>query len=345
MRDSIEFNICNMLEKILLDDDESTAFGTEVDNNPSEFVRKEKKLFSNIDKNRMDLHGDLTNFENLYEKQRFKIYKHKKFNTTNQNQSPIKGVNEGLIPPKLFTFNDIEVFENFVNEKLDHISEDTYLTLRGNICTLLKNQNSSRILQNCLKKTDPIIIRKLFFEIIPELDSLILNPYGNYFCQKFYSHIQFEEKLIFLNKIRSNIVTIANNAIGTYPLQTIIEKLKTQEEIYIISESFRNKSVLEQVCNDIHGVHVIEKILICFPEEFIFFLFEYILGNFIELCNNPTGLILVKKVIMQAKHPLLIQRVQYLIVNNFNTLIQNAYGNYTIQIALEVIYINQVLGV
>jgi hypothetical protein len=346
-KDLIEYKICHMLEKILIDDEETeTACGTDVNSlyPVNDFIRKEKKSITNIDRQKINLHDNLNKYERLYEQQKINIFKHKKFNTTNQTESPLKknlntnsDIYNKINGSQLFSLNNLEVLENFVNEKLEAISEDLYLTIKGNITSLLKNQNTSRVLQRCLNKTDKSVIKNIFYEIIPQLYEIIIDPYGNYFCQKFYSYISYEDRLTFIIQITKNFAFIANNPIGTYPLQTIIEKLNSKEEVYIISETLRNSKLLEEICNDSHGVHVVEKILICFSEEYIYFVYEYILSNFLEFSNNSSGLVLIKKTIIHAKHQLLIKRIQYLIVNNFNVLIQNAYGNYSIQAAFDVL--------
>jgi hypothetical protein len=202
--------------------------------------------------------------------------------------------------------------------------------------TLIKNQNSCRILQTLLSDADHFSISKIFWEIIPEIDQLIIDPYGNYFCQKFYSFLNFEEKIAFLVHVRKNIIMISNNSIGTYPLQSIIERLATSEEMVMISEVFRNEMIFGQVSNNPFGVHVIEKMISCFPEELILWIYDFILNNFILLANQSTGLIMVKKVISSTRNLVYLNRIQYLLINNFNFLIQNPFGNYTIQVALDV---------
>jgi hypothetical protein len=172
----------------------------------------------------------------------------------------------------LFSNNGFDVVEYFINQKYEMMNVEICERFRGYYCILIRNQNSSKIIQNLINKADHFSISKIFWEILPEVDKLIIDPCANYFCQKFYSYIQFEEKLSFLIQLRKTIILISNNSIGTYPLQSIIEKLVSNEEMVMISEVFRNELVFVQVCNNPYGVHVIEKIIACFPDELILFI-------------------------------------------------------------------------
>jgi hypothetical protein len=338
------------------------------------FVRKEKKAQSYKHQGTPLFFGKIEpcndgNYEQLYMQQKEGLYRHKKFNTTYVTNPPIvinklnslytnvpySNVGGGFIgrgptiavlqkpnlvellkyQKSLFTVNDIND-EGLINDKMEKIDIEMYDMLRGNFTLLIKNQNSCRILQNVLPKTDPMILSKILIEIMPDFYNLLTDNYGNYFCQKFYYFVNLEDKLMILRHMKKYLVQIANSDIGTYPLQSIIERLAFQEEKLIIVEAIVDPRVLMEICSDQHGVHVIEKVIMCFGEELIPFVYEYIITNFMLLANTSTGLVVTKKVIIHAKQPKTIKVLQMLIVSNFNSLIQNAYGNYTIQVALEV---------
>jgi hypothetical protein len=81
---------------------------------------------------------------------------------------------------------------------------------------------------------------------------------------------------------------------------------------------------------------VIEKMLICFEEHIIGFLYELILANFITLANNANGLCLTKKAIIHAKSEMIVRTIQQIILENCLNLVQHSYGNYTIQTIFDV---------
>jgi len=97
----------------------------------------------------------------------------------------------------------------------------------------------------------------------------------------------------------------------------------------------RNNNVIEMVY-DPQGVHVIEKIIICFDEDKVSFIYDYALQNFMKLANNTNGLCIIKKITAHAKNEETIRKIQQKLLENCNSLIQNPFGNYAIQAAVDV---------
>jgi hypothetical protein len=126
---------------------------------------------------------------------------------------------------------------------------------------------------------------------------------------------------------------VANNKIGTYPLQIVIEQLRLTEERSIIIEAVKEKC--DDMFYDAQGVHVIEKMIICFEENELDWLYDLILSQFMTLANNVNGLCLTKKVICHAKKESTIKRIQQKVIENTLSLVQNSYGNYSIQAMLD----------
>jgi hypothetical protein len=346
-------------------DNSSIAFTTLDTNN---YQRTEKKTQSQK-QTKVQIYfnyppEDEMNYEQMYSHQKTLLHRQKKFKTTafrsanminigDSNNYPGYSFNNSLSTSKssikslprcnssigyqnVFSFNEGEGVERLLNDKNDEITSELYDQLKGHFCYLIKTQNGSRILQNCLIKTDSKILSLVCQEILPDLHNFMIDCYGNYFCQKFYNHVTHEERLMILKQLKKHLVQVANNSVGTYPLQTIIENATNPEERVIICEAIANDKVLKDICSDQQGVHVIEKIIVCFKEEFISFIYEYVLRNFLALAYTSTGLVIVKKIIIHTTQPHTLRCLQILLVNNFNELIQNAFGNYTIQVALDV---------
>lgn len=59
----------------------------------------------------------------------------------------------------------------------------------------------SRVMQNCLLKTSKDIIIKIFNEIKDNFCDMIVNQYGNYFCQKFFSCLPLEYRTKFFENV------------------------------------------------------------------------------------------------------------------------------------------------
>ena len=217
------------------------------------------------------------------------------------------------------------------------ISENFYNTFEGKFIYLIKNYNGSKLLQKSLPNSGAKIITKLFFEIMRNISELMIDPYGNYFCQKFYMLLSLDEKLLFLKEIQNNILPISSNSFGNYSLQAIIEKFTSDHEIEIISKILQNRSTLVNMLRENNSIHVLEKIIMFIPEEKIQLFYEFSIENFVFLATNQNGLSILKKIILCARNYMTQIRIQNLIIINFNMLIQHSFGNHVIQIVVEVI--------
>lgn len=83
------------------------------------------------------------------------------------------------------------------------------------------------------------------------------------------------------------------------------------------------------------GTHVIEKVIVCFEESSIKHIYDLILQNFLFLACHSNGLCAAKKVISSSRDYNYIITIQKILLENSMMLVQNAYGNYSIQTALE----------
>ena len=173
----------------------------------------------------------------------------------------------------------------------------------------------------------------------------MIDKYGNYFCQKFYKLLELSDKIRFLSRFQTSIAVIGNDKIGTHALQHIICSLCHRQEkdvlIKYIVESFY-KLVWENP-----GVHVIEKLLLCYEEEILQPLYDIILSNFYEFANDSNTLCLVtiflnchyqiKKVIANCTFEHTKKRIFDLITKDAVNLIKQNHGNYAIQQCIEVL--------
>jgi hypothetical protein len=81
-----------------------------------------------------------------------------------------------------------------------------YEKLKGNFFDAILSQNGSIELQKALKSTNSKILSKIFEEvkhnllikILNKIPELIIDKYGNYFCQKLFKYIESEERIRFL---------------------------------------------------------------------------------------------------------------------------------------------------
>ena len=226
------------------------------------------------------------------------------------------------------------------NEKIDYF---IYNKLKGNFVNIIKTHRGSRIFQNYLKNTHSDIIHQIFTEINPSLIELIIDPYANYFCKRFFNFLNQKDRIDFLLSINNSLIKLSINNIGTYPIQGIIEQLISKNEKKIIINSI--KDYINELCYDTYGTHVLEKIISCFEEEFTGFIFDFVENNFLNLANHINGICIVKKILSLTHKKDIHEKLKKIINENALILIQHIYGNYVIQIVVETWDLNDILEI
>jgi hypothetical protein len=238
-----------------------------------------------------------------------------------------------MITLDLIKYNEYdEILELKIKPK-GELTYDSYMLFKGKFTKVLMTQNGSRVLQAVLKNTKPDIISKVFNEIVTALPTLIVDSYANYFCQKFFTLLNIDERCRFLARLKSNFVNVACNKIGTYPLQSIIEQLNESREKEILLDMVKD-SILE-LSYDTQGTHVVEKVIISYDENVIDSIYKTIINNFYDLAININGLCVCKKAIIHSNNLDNLEMLRGKIYQNALPLIQNTYGNYVIQTAYE----------
>jgi len=127
------------------------------------------------------------------------------------------------------------------------------------------------------------------------LVDLIIDPYANYFCKKFFTFLNAKDRIDFLKNIEKALIELSSDSIGTYPIQSIIEHLNTNNEKNIFLAGIKEGYV--KLIYDAFGCHVLEKLLTCFEDEYVDFIYTYIFDNFLYLTNNSNGIYIIKKIL------------------------------------------------
>jgi hypothetical protein len=126
----------------------------------------------------------------------------------------------------------------------DRIDEESMGRLKGLFANIISSQNGSRILQKCLKKTDMTILTQLLEEILPCLQKMLCNPFGQLFCQKLYAHLDDIDRKRFLTQIRNEVHVISKNKIGFKPMLFLIDQIDNIEDKQVFLDCIK-EHVLE----------------------------------------------------------------------------------------------------
>ena len=176
------------------------------------------------------------------------------------------------------------------------------------------------LLVNILKKQGLYIIMK--------------NTYGNYFFQQLIKNNDKVLISLIISYISENLVDISKDFQGTFSIQALLDEISSYEEEQNILNCIK-KYEMEMAFNK-NATHVLQKIVLLFPDIHRVFLNEIILDNFIALSLDSNGICLIKIFI---KTNTLIgdkKRINEKIVNNFVILSESPFGNYGVQYLMEI---------
>ena len=230
--------------------------------------------------------------------------------------------------------NEYLIFQlKFNLEKTGKIDHYIYGLIKGKFFNIIKNHKGSKIFQKYLKLTHSDILHQIFLELSQNLEDLITDPYANYFCKRFFTYLNQKDRIDFLKGIEKSMVKLSSDSIGTYPIQTIIEHVGSKNEKIIIINALKDN--IKELAVDPFGSHVLEKLLTCFEEEYINFIYNYIVDNFLDLANNNNGICIVKKILTFTHKKKLHDKIKAIIKENGLQLISHPYANFVIQIVVD----------
>ena len=197
----------------------------------------------------------------------------------------------------------------------------------------MKTYRGSMYLQYLLSLIDDSDIQKLLIRLSPNLIEVMCSHYGNYFIQKFFQRLNYQQRLFVFNIIQNNFLDICIDKSGTYSIQALIDCINTPFEEKLI-ENLLNKNLLLLFCNE-NSHHIIQKIIIDYPEFKREYLNNFILGNLNKICCNLYGsLCIIKFIIMNSTLYIRFKLIKSIQTIFFN-LVLNRYGCSIIFFLLE----------
>ena len=144
--------------------------------------------------------------------------------------------------------------------------------------------------------------------------------------------MSLNSKLKLIRKI--DFLKISKNETGTYPLQSIIESITSDQEKSLIMEKYKN--YFKELSLDKYGNHIIEKSLFNLDFNRMIVFYDIIKDNFLKFACNPFGIKIIKiyaKKIISNK--LYFDNFESLVFTNLDKLINDEFGNYLIQVVIE----------
>jgi hypothetical protein len=233
---------------------------------------------------------------------------------------------------------------NSKNNNNNNLSINNYnikkmLNMKINNITIFSNidiKYLSPSYQFTLKELDNLLqkLKGNFFQLMKGKNS-------NYFISNIIIKATKKQKLFILSEIYQMIDILAINEYGSHPLQILIEKASSKDEIIMIINAITAKNKLIEIAKNVNGTYVIQKIISYFNENFRIKVNKIILSNIVELCNDMYGVCVIKKFINNSNNHNCIFFLLLSFINNFLYISENQFGNYAIQILIDKISINE----
>lgn len=111
--------------------------------------------------------------------------------------------------------------------------DDTKLhDYKGKLYELCKDQNGCRFLQTKLEES-PMHVDFIFEELYTHFADLMVDPFGNYLCQKLLGHCNDQQRAMMMDTIAPQFLDICLSTHGTRAAQKLIEFLATKPQVIV----------------------------------------------------------------------------------------------------------------
>ena len=215
------------------------------------------------------------------------------------------------------------VFEDFEGSKATKPAEAPSNFIK-NIPILSRSKDGSKKVQQYIAKASPEDIKLVVEIILPIINDLMVDVYGNYMCQTLFKSCSPFHRLDILRALSGRLLAISKHGRGTHALQTLVSLTSLPEEEFIYKTSFTGY-ILEMAMHP-NASYVLQKLLQSLKNRF--FIIEELRDHVTALVVDKQGLCVLKKCISNYD---IFERI----ASNASTFMQDPYGNYAVQIVID----------
>ncbi|KAG0787117.1 hypothetical protein G6F57_009003 [Rhizopus arrhizus] len=217
------------------------------------------------------------------------------------------------------------------NNNVDRFMDADLNDYIGKLYELCKDQNGCRFLQKKMDKDKDGDL--IFNELYSHFNELMIDPFGNYFCQKLLDKCTDEQRTKIVHIASPHLAQAALNIHGTRAVQRLIETISTPEQIDSVIHAL-NPSVTALIKN-LNGNHVIQKCLhYLSKEEKNQFIYDAICIHCVEVASHKHGCCVLQRCFDYATFKQKDQLVKE-ISKHALVLVQGPFGNYVVQYVLD----------
>ena len=197
----------------------------------------------------------------------------------------------------------------------------------------LRTHKGSVNLQYMLSFLSKNEIKILLARLSPYMIQLMCAHYGNYFIQKFLLLLNLQQRLYLIGLISENFLYICGNKSGTYSIQSLIDAIQTEAEEKLLEKLFC-KNLPFLFCNE-NAHHVVQKLIIDYPEHKREYINNFVIQNIEKLCLNEYGKTCVSKfIVMNSNLKIRFQLIQEF-ENKMYSFFDSEYGCEVLVVLME----------
>eukprot|EP00737_Agarophyton_chilense_P003952 gb/GEZJ01004778.1/.p1 GENE.gb/GEZJ01004778.1/~~gb/GEZJ01004778.1/.p1 ORF type:complete len:653 (+),score=132.31 gb/GEZJ01004778.1/:229-1959(+) len=197
---------------------------------------------------------------------------------------------------------------------------------------LARDQHGCRFLQTKLEEGNVLYINSIFEECYDKFVELMMDPFGNYLCQKLFEFCNDAQRLALVERCAPAIASVSTNMHGTRAVQRMVECLSTPDQVDAVCKALTPATV--SLMKDINGNHVIQRCLNRMDPAHNQFVYDAVAANCFELATHRHGCCVMQRCMDYASPAQRNQLAQQINANAL-PLVQNAFGNYVVQYVLE----------
>jgi len=248
----------------------------------------------------------------------------------NVNNHTNSFITENYIKYQSDNFNKIQNYNNNLDDFLKYINS-LPMPLVNFLCTPKGISEIKKKLEKSSKEYRVLLVNILRKQ---GLSTIMKNTYGNYFFQQLIKKNEKSFIALIISYISEDLIEISKDFQGTFCLQALLDEISSFEEEQTILNSIKNYE-MEMAFNK-NATHVLQKIVLLFPDSHRVILNEIILNNFIALSLDSNGICLIKIFIKTNTLMCNKKRINEIVINNFVILSESPFGNYGVQYLMEI---------
>jgi len=202
----------------------------------------------------------------------------------------------------------------------------------SNIYSIAKDQAGCRMLQHKLDEGGPDVFSAVFNEVASHAVELMMDPFGNYLCQKLMEMSSPRQLEVLLDKTYSSLVNISLNMHGARAVQKLIDVVRIVPSCMGRLVAALDFAVVA-LTKDPNGNHVVQRCLESLPGDAHGFIFRAVAKDIQDVASHRHGCRIVQRCIDAAKgtdRTMLIGAI----CQSSLSLIQDPFGNYVVQYVL-----------